>query len=87
MKYLLHNNNIEYGDNHKLDELFELLPEYLKKDIDMKFGQVMQRSVREFLKDQRNTFVNWRYAFEKNNLVLDFSGFIKFASILRSISN
>lgn len=87
LKYLLHNNSIEYGNNHKLDELFDLLPEHLKKEIDLRFGKVIQKSVREFLKDQGNTFVNWRYAFENNELILDFSGFMKFAGILRSIAN
>lgn len=48
---------------HKLDELFDVLPNDAKVQIEALYSRQLKRDFRSLLSEISNTFIDWRYAF------------------------
>ena len=80
-----------FPQDHNLKLLFDKLPKNLKAIIAKEVSDEVEtiNAIEDFLNTQKDTFVKWRYAFERNkdDNVLDYSGFIFFSKSLKRIAN
>ena len=62
LKSILESKRINSGKNHKLNDLFDLLPQEIQKQIENRCGDVNFQSK---LEKVSNIFVEWRYLHEE----------------------
>ena len=62
----IHNSPVdEFPCGHKLDELFDLLPNNIQNALINDFSKRCSTDFHSFLHDSGDAFVEWRYALEK----------------------
>lgn len=79
--YLYYSNKGIHG--HEIDDLYDALSENVKIQIEMLFKQEYQYDLDEILRNIRNTFVEWRYAFEKDKVEINVTGISTLARVLQ----
>ena len=67
---------------HKLDELFNLLPEDAKTQIEALFNKQYKHNLLSLVSEISNAFIEWRYAFE-NGVKVNITGLLAFANSLQ----
>lgn len=80
LKHLLAKSSIEYQGTHALEKLFKLLPNDLKNNISSNFQP--DDSFDDRLISISNSFVDWRYFYEKESLSSDLDFLRSFAHAL-----
>lgn len=88
IKIILKILNTSFNRNHKLKDLFELLPIDLQDDVRKKYNSIPNRNLNfdEELSRSTEAFVNWRYIYEqpmqeiKPQFLIDFSKFLFLAA-------
>ncbi len=95
IKTLLDFYGIEFGKKHKLNELFALLPEKMRNEIDKQtffihpVYSAINRQIltdplgRKLLDVEADAFVNWRYSYEKYPLSCHVGFLRAFSEVLR----
>ena len=90
LKYILQSKKIGYKREHKLNNLYLLLPEEVKSLIYLSINEISNITEKEFndkLDGIANAFCDWRYfAFDNKNIKIDNSFFIKFCEIVCQLS-
>ena len=66
---------------HKLDELFNNLPDDAKTKIETSFNKKLKCDLSSFLSEISTAFVEWRYAFE-GGVNINVTGILAFATAL-----
>ena len=76
----------EFKKGHKLKELFDSLNLNTKNQLKSSFDSKYHKSIEDFLSENSDVFVDWRYALEKE-VSIDYSGFDVLAGILYDYVN
>lgn len=72
---------------HNLNQLFNDLPSSVQKELGNEYKQILNEELGTLLGESGDSFVNWRYAYEKGCGV-NITGIMKFAEILKEyVSN
>jgi hypothetical protein len=91
LKALLKYYDIPVKKEHRLKELYELLPEkareWIKLTVTNYYGQWSDWLGRELLENISNAFTDWRYSYESDRLMSIYHGFLTtFRDTLREAS-
>ena len=91
LKALLKYNDTPVKKEHKLKELYELLPEktkeWIKLTVTNHYGQWSDCFGRDYLENISNAFTDWRYSYESDRLMRIHHGFLTtFRDALREAS-
>jgi hypothetical protein len=80
LKALLKYDDIPVKKEHRLKELYELLPEKLRDWIKLTvinhYGQWSDFLGRDYLENISNAFTDWRYSYESDRLMSIHHGFL-----------
>lgn len=87
LKLLLEKHNVEYKKCHGLKELFELLPDEIKKNINnyllQSYGSLKDVNGFDLLEMYSNAFIEWRYSYEKFNMQIEPEFLFVFCDIVK----
>ena len=80
---IIHSVNNEFESGHELGNLFNLLDNDLKEKVKESFEKKYGTgSFNQFLNDNNNAFIDWRYALE-HSVKTNINQFFSFATILK----
>lgn len=84
MKAILIHNSADgtIAKGHKLDELFNALPNDAQNQIETLFNKKLKHDLHSLLEEISTAFVEWRYAFE-GGVRINVTGILTFATALR----
>ena len=89
LKTLLFFNDVKYKRKHKLEDLFNELPQKYKTEIEnrclLEYGALHDSFGFSLLSNISDAFEKWRYCYEYNNLQLRIGFLYIFANALRDI--
>lgn len=89
LKTLLFFNDVKYKRKHKLEDLFDELPQKYKTEIEercfLEYGVLHDSFGFSLLSNVSDAFEKWRYCYEHHNLQLEIGFLCIFATILRDI--
>lgn len=67
---------------HKLDEVFFILPETIRSQIELSYARGNDGDLNKLLQECSNAFIDWRYAYE-DRVTINITGLFTFASVLK----
>ena len=90
IEILLKAINLADNDNrpmgHNWVDLFNSLPTSRKQEIIDSMSSEFQNNFIQYLDNNKDSFIKWRYAYEKNDLTCDWSFIHELANVLGSIA-
>lgn len=80
IKCILNKSNINFGKQHSLEKLFALLPENTKNKV---VKNIADEDFNKNLQNISNTFIEWRYLYERDTATCEINFLMNFTKILK----